>query len=184
LPLPGVELVLRDEDGSLVPPEDGETIGEVIVRGPNVFSGYLNRPDATAEALRSGWFYTGDLATWAEDRSIRIVGRRSTDLIKSGGFKIGAGEIEAALLEHPAVDEVAVAGRPDPDFGERVVAWVVVAQGVSVTADELRDHVGGLLVYYKRPREFHFVDALPRNAMGKVQKAALDPAPGSVRTDA
>jgi malonyl-CoA/methylmalonyl-CoA synthetase len=177
LPLAGVELVLRDDDAKEVPHGDLDTIGEVLVRGENLFTGYLNRPDATAEALRDGWFHTGDLATWAEDGSIRIVGRRSTDLIKSGGYKIGAGEIEAVLLEHPGVDEVAVAGRPDPDFGERVVAWVVAAPGASVTADELREHVGRLLVHYKRPREFHFVGALPRTPMGKVQKTALEPGP-------
>ena len=97
------------------------------MRGPNLFTGYLNRPDATAEAMRDGWFFTGDLATRAPDGYIRIVGRRSTDLIKSGGYKVGAGEIEDALLEHPAVAEAAVTGEPDADLGERIVAWVVAA---------------------------------------------------------
>jgi malonyl-CoA/methylmalonyl-CoA synthetase len=135
----------------------------------------LNRPEATARSLRAGWFYTGDLATWAAHGAIRIVGRRATDLIKSAGYKIGAGEIEAALLEHPTVAEVAVAGRPDPDLGEQVVAWVVAAPGASLDPDELRAHVGDLLAFYKRPRRFHVVGTLPRNAMGKVIKSELSP---------
>ena len=100
-------------------------MGEIVVRGPNLFSGYLNRPDATAEALRDGWFHTGDLATRDPDGYWRIVGRRATDLIKTGGYKVGAGEVEGTLLDHPRVLEVAVTGEPDPDLGERIIAWVV-----------------------------------------------------------
>jgi malonyl-CoA/methylmalonyl-CoA synthetase len=174
LPLPGVELRLVDDDGNVLETSDDETIGEIQIRGPNLFTGYLNRPDATEEAFRDGWFVTGDLATRAPDGYIRIVGRRATDLIKSAGYKIGAGEIEGALLEHPGVSEVAVAGRPDPDLGERVVAWVVRAPQTETTADELRAHVGELLASHKRPRDFHFVDQLPRNEMGKVMKKALE----------
>ena len=125
VPLPGVEVRLVADDGSDVEESDDETIGEVAVRGPNVFSGYLNRPDATAEAIRDGWFFTGDIGTRAPDGYWRIVGRRSTDLIKTGGYKVGAGEIEVALLEHPAVREAAVTAAPDDDLGERIVAWVV-----------------------------------------------------------
>ena len=125
IPVPGVEVRLVADDGSDIEGSDDETIGEVAVRGPNLFSGYLNRPDATAEAMRDGWFFTGDLATRASDGYWRIVGRRATDLIKTGGFKVGAGEIEVALLEHPGVREAAVTGEPDPDLGERIVAWVV-----------------------------------------------------------
>jgi malonyl-CoA/methylmalonyl-CoA synthetase len=120
-----------------------------------------------------GWFRTGDLATRAPDGYIRIVGRRATDLIKSGGFKIGAGEIEGALLEHPAVQEVAVTGEPDSDLGERIVAWVVPSGGTRPAADELAGHVADLLTPHKRPREVRFLDALPRNEMGKVQKQRL-----------
>lgn len=169
----GVELRLIDDGGNVIAVSDDETIGEIVVRGPNLFTGYLNRPDATAEAVRDGWFHTGDMATRSQDGYIRIVGRRSTDLIKSGGFKIGAGEIEGALLEHPAVAEVAVRGEPDADLGERVVAWVVLRSGDHVSADELISHGSTLLAPYKRPREIHFVDALPRNAMGKVVKKHL-----------
>jgi len=173
LPLPGVELRLVDDDGRPIESSDGETIGEIQVRGPNLFTGYLNRPEVTQEAFRDGWFQTGDLATRAPNGYISIVGRRATDLIKSGGYKIGAGEVEAALLEHPAVAEAAVAARPDPDLGERVAAWVVRRGGADVGADDLVAHVATLLAPHKRPRELHFVDELPRNEMGKVVKKAL-----------
>jgi malonyl-CoA/methylmalonyl-CoA synthetase len=175
LPLPGLDLKLLDDDGAAIHESDHETIGEVVARGPSVFTGYLNLPDATAEALRDGWFHTGDLATHAAGGAIRIVGRQATDLIKSGGYKIGAGEIESALLEHPAVAEAAVAGRDDPDLGERVVAWIVRAPGATVELEEVQEHVGELLAYYKRPRQVHFVDRLPRNEMGKVLKKELVP---------
>jgi len=173
LPLPGVELRLLADDGTVIEVSDDETMGEIAVRGPNVFTGYINRPDATAEALRDGWFRTGDLATRAPDGYIRIVGRRSTDLIKSGGYRIGAGEIEGALLEHPGVAEVAVTGEPDPDLGERIVAWVVPREGASPSAEELVAHASGLLSAHKRPREVRFLEQLPRNPMGKVTKQAL-----------
>ena len=123
--------------------------------------------------MRDGWFFTGDLATRAADGYWRIVGRRSTDLIKTGGYKVGAGEIEVALLEHPGVREAAVTGEPDPDLGERIVAWVV-ADGSSRPAErELIDHVAGELAPHKRPREIRFLDELPRNAMGKIVKQRL-----------
>src|SRR5439155_1555108 len=101
------------------------------------------------------------------------VGRRSTDLIRSGGYRIGAGEIEGALLEHPGVAEVAVPGEPDPDLGERIVAWVVPREGASPSAEELVAHASGLLSAHKRPREVRFLEQLPRNPMGKVTKQAL-----------
>jgi malonyl-CoA/methylmalonyl-CoA synthetase len=172
-PLPGVDIRLVDDDGTVLEVSDDETFGEIEVRGPNLFSGYLNRPDADAEAMHGDWFRTGDLAARTPDGVYRIVGRRATDLIKSGGFKIGAGEIEGALLEHPAVAEVAVAGVPDDDLGERICAWVVLAPDASATPDDLRAHVGGLLSSHKRPRDVVFVDALPRNALGKVMKKSL-----------
>jgi malonyl-CoA/methylmalonyl-CoA synthetase len=172
-PLPGVELRLLAEEGGEVP-WDGQTIGEVVVSGPNLFRGYLNRPDETAAVLRDGWFWTGDMATRAPDGYLRIVGRKSTDLIKSGGFKVGAGEIEGALLEHGAISEAAVAGRPDEDLGEIIVAWVVLREGAGrPSAQALADHVAGLLAPHKRPRVVNFVSELPRNAMGKVVKQRL-----------
>jgi len=170
LPLPGVRTRLVDEDGSPVP-HDGESPGELLVRTPTVFNGYLNRPEATAEALRDGWFHTGDIATIAPDGWHRIVGRASTDLIKSGGYRIGAGEVEAALLAHPAVREAAVIGTPHPDLGEQVTAFVVA--GEEVTERELIDFVASGLSAHKRPRTVRLVDSLPRNALGKVQKKLL-----------
>ena len=172
-PLPGVAIRLVDDDGAILDVCDDETFGEIEVRGPNLFNGYLNRPDADAEAMHDGWFRTGDLATRTADGVYRIVGRRSTDLIKSGGYRIGAGEIEGALLEHSAVAEAAVAGVPDADMGERICAWIVRTPGADVTAAELQAHVGTLLSSHKRPRDVVFVDALPRNALGKVMKREL-----------
>jgi malonyl-CoA/methylmalonyl-CoA synthetase len=172
--LPGVEVRLVGDEGEDIEESDGENIGEVAVRGPNLFSGYLNRPEADEEAVRDGWFFTGDLATRAPDGYWRIVGRRSTDLIKTGGYKVGAGEVEVALLEHPAVAEVAVTGAPDDDLGERIVAWVAPEDRQRrPDPQELVDHVADLLAPHKRPREVRFVDELPRNAMGKVVKQKL-----------
>ncbi|MCA9615772.1 MAG: AMP-binding protein, partial [Myxococcales bacterium] len=167
-PLAGMDVRLVGDDGATLDAHDDATIGEVQVKGPSVLAGYLNRPDASAEAFTDdGFFRTGDLATRATDGALRIVGRKSTDLIKSGGYKIGAGEIEAVLLEQEGVREVAVVGLPDEDLGERIVAFVVG----EADPETLIAAVSHELASHKRPREVRFVDALPRNAMGKVQKA-------------
>ncbi|TGB10292.1 acyl-CoA synthetase [Streptomyces sp. MZ04] len=176
VPLPGVELRLTEEDGvTAVAALDGETVGEIQVRGPNLFTEYLNRPDATAAAFTDdGWFRTGDMAVRDPDGYVRIVGRKATDLIKSGGYKIGAGEIENALLEHSGVREAAVTGEPDADLGERIVAWIVPADPqFPPPAGELADHVARSLAPHKRPRVVHYLDALPRNDMGKIMKRSL-----------
>jgi fatty acid CoA ligase FadD36 len=171
LPLPGVATRVLDDDGHPVP-ADGETIGDLWVRGPMLFTEYLGRPEATA-ALRDGdWFRTGDVAAVGPDGWHRIAGRRSVDLIKSGGYRIGAGEVENALLAHPAVREAAVVGTPHDDLGQQVTAYVV-ADGTD--AAELVTFVATTLSAHKRPREIRFVPALPRNAMGKVQKSLLSP---------
>jgi len=172
-PLPGVALRLVDDERR--PIAGGpDALGEVAVKGPNVFSGYLNRPDATAQAMDAeGFFYTGDIAAVTAGGEVKIVGRRATDLIKTGGFKVGAGEVEAALLEHPSVREAAVIGAPDDDLGERIVAFVVAAPGAAPRPEELADHVARLLAPHKRPRTVRLVEALPRNAMGKVLKKQL-----------
>ncbi|HEX2298549.1 MAG TPA: AMP-binding protein [Pseudonocardiaceae bacterium] len=177
-PLDGVSLRLVDDQGEVLTVADDETIGEIEVAGPTLFLGYLNRPQATAEAMREGWFRTGDLATRASDGYLRLVGRRATDLISSGGYKIGAGEIENVLLEHPGVAEVAVTGEPDPDLGERIVAWVVADCDPPPSVEELAGFVTAQLAPHKRPRVVHHLSALPRNEMGKVRKSELRPQDG------
>ncbi|WP_449479226.1 acyl-CoA synthetase [Streptomyces abikoensis] len=162
---------LRGVRTRLVAAESG--IGELEVCGPTLFSGYLGRPEATAAAhTADGWFRTGDIAAIEEDGTHRIVGRASTDLIKSGGYRVGAGEVENALLDHPAVREAAVVGVPHDDLGQEIVAYVV-ADGA--TEKQLVDFVAGHLSVHKRPRRIRFLDALPRNAMGKPQKKLLPP---------
>ncbi|MFE9846470.1 AMP-binding protein [Streptomyces goshikiensis] len=163
-PLPGIRTRIAAEPGA--------EIGELQLTGPTLFSGYLGRPEATAAAYtQDGWFRTGDIAAVdPADGVHRIVGRASIDMIKSGGYRIGAGEIENALLDHPRVSEAAVVGVPDADLGQRIVAFVV-AEGV--TGAELTEFVAAHLSVHKRPREVRFVAAVPRNAMGKPQKKLL-----------
>lgn len=169
LPVAGVRTRIRAEDGTAAP-HDGHSVGRLELRGPMLFDGYLNRPEATAEAFDpDGWYRTGDVAVVDDGGMHRIVGRESVDLIKSGGYRIGAGEIETVLLGHPGVDEVAVVGPPDDDLGQRIVAYVVG----SAAADELIDYVAQQLSVHKRPREVRFVSSLPRNALGKVLKKQL-----------
>jgi malonyl-CoA/methylmalonyl-CoA synthetase len=153
--------------------DSGADMGAIEIRSPSLFDGYLNRPDATAAARTpDGWFATGDIGRWTPSGALAIVGRSGTDLIKSGGYKIGAGEIENALLEHAGVAEAAVIGVPDDDLGERIVAHVVPA-GEAPTERELIDHVATLLAPHKRPRQIRFTDVLPRNDMGKIVKSRL-----------
>ncbi len=162
-PLPDVELRLADEEQGL---------GEIEVRAPWLFHGYLGQPAATAASYTAdGFFRTGDIARRRPDGCLQILGRADGDLIKTGGYRVGAGEIESCLLDHPAVAEVAVTTEPDDDLGERIVAWVVARE--PVTAAELTTHVASLLAPHKRPRDVRFLDALPRNELGKVLKRAL-----------
>jgi malonyl-CoA/methylmalonyl-CoA synthetase len=148
--------------------------GELRVRTPQMFSGYHGDPAATAAGFdERGRFRTGDTGTRDADGVIRLLGRTSVDIIKSGGYKLSALEIEAALLEHPAVAEVAVVGLPDPTWGERVTACVVPRGSATVTLDELQAFARDRLAPYKLPRELRLLAALPRNAMGKVQKQLL-----------
>jgi malonyl-CoA/methylmalonyl-CoA synthetase len=157
-PLPGVEVRLVD--------------GEVEVRGPGVFSEYWGRPGDTREAFRDGWFRTGDVAV-LENGAYRLLGRTSTDIIKTGGYKVSALEIEDAVREHPAVADCAIVGAPDEEWGQRVRAFVELRPDAALTLDELRASLRERLAPYKLPRDLHVVDALPRNAMGKVNKPAL-----------
>jgi malonyl-CoA/methylmalonyl-CoA synthetase len=168
-PLPGVDVQLVDEMGA--PVADGES-GEIEVRGPTVFAEYWQRPDETSRAFREGWFLTGDVAV-VEEGSYRLLGRRSVDIIKTGGYKVSALEIEESLREHPSVADCAVVGVEDPTWGERVSAVVELQRDQTLSLDELRVWAGTRLAPYKVPRALETVAALPRNAMGKVVKSAV-----------
>jgi malonyl-CoA/methylmalonyl-CoA synthetase len=157
-PLPGVEVRLVD--------------GELEVRGPGVFLEYWRRPQETRDAFHDGWFRTGDVAV-VEDGSYRLLGRSNVDIIKTGGFKVSALEVEEAIREHPAVADCAVTAAADEEWGERVAASVELRPGATLTLDELQAFTRPRLAPYKIPRELRCVEALPRNAMGKVVKTAL-----------
>lgn len=168
-PVAGVRTRVVDDTGAPVP-ADGRAIGQLQVRGPVLFDGYLRDGRVAPAALDDGWYPTGDVATVAPDGWHRIVGRASVDLIKTGGYRVGAGEVEDVLLLHPAVSEAAVVGTPHPDLGEQVTAFVVAER---VSAQELIAFVAERLAAHKRPRRVHLVESLPRNAMGKVRKSVL-----------
>jgi malonyl-CoA/methylmalonyl-CoA synthetase len=164
--LPGVDVRLVDEQGGEVP--EGAP-GELEVRGPAVCLEYWQRPDETRDAFRDGWFRTGDMAV-CEGGAYRLLGRTSVDIIKTGGFKVSALEIEEILRTHPAIAECAVVGISDEDWGERVSAAVELRNGASLSLDELQQWAKIQLAPYKVPRALQAVPALPRNAMGKVLK--------------
>ncbi len=168
-PLRGVETRIVDDSGAEVA---AGTVGELLVKTATLCAGYWNQPELTAKAFRGGWFHTGDLATRSEDGYYTLCGRRS-DLIISGGFNIYPREIEELLGEHPAVAEVAVAGAPDRMRGEVPIGFVVRARGANATDADLIDFCRARLASFKVPRAIHFVERLPRTALGKVQKAAL-----------
>ena len=169
-PLTGVEVRLKAEDGTIVAAENEP--GEIQVRGPGVFRIYWNRPEESAESFEDGWFRTGDMAV-RERGYYRIMGRISVDIIKSGGYKLSALEIEAALLEHPEISECAVIGVPDDTWGEAVAAVVVLRGATSLDLPALRDWCRGRLSAYKIPQRLLLAEELPRNVMGKVTKPAL-----------
>jgi len=166
--VPGVVSRVVDDEGAEV---DVGTVGELQVQTPAMMTGYWNNAGATAESFDGPWFRTGDVVTRDADGYLRIVGRKSVDIIKSGGFKISAREIEEALLLHPAVAEAAVVGLADATWGERIEAAVVLEEPAS--AEALIEHAATLLADYKKPRAVHVMDVLPRNALGKLQKVAL-----------
>jgi malonyl-CoA/methylmalonyl-CoA synthetase len=160
LPLPGVQMRLADVSS-----------GEILLRGPNVFSGYWRQPEATAKSFDDGWFRTGDIGQLDPDGYLRILGR-SKELIISGGYNVYPREVEDVLLSHPDVDEAAVVGTPSAEWGEVVTAFIV-ARARPPDEDELRRFLADRLAAYKRPRSFRFVQSLPRNALGKVMKHEL-----------
>ena len=168
-PLPGVEVRLVGVNGKPVAPG---TPGEIEVRGPIVFAEYWGKPDATCDAFRDGWFRTGDTAV-VENGVYRILGRTNSDILKTGGHKVSALEIEEALRKHPAIAECAVVGVPDPEWGERVAAAVVLNDGDALDLPSLRTWAKELLAAYKLPSRLLLLEALPRTAMGKVIKPAV-----------
>jgi malonyl-CoA/methylmalonyl-CoA synthetase len=168
-PLPGVEVRLVEEHGN---PVALGTPGGIEVRGPAVFVEYWARPDATRDAFCDGWFITGDTAV-VENGSYRILGRTNVDILKTGGHKVSALEIEEALRQHPAVAECGVVGIADAEWGERVAAAVVLKDGDTLDLQSLRTWARELLTAHKLPSRLLVLDALPRNAMGKVMKPAL-----------
>jgi long-chain acyl-CoA synthetase len=171
LPVPGVEIRLVDERGDDVDPEEGDP-GEVLVRGPNVFAGYWNRPDATAEVLQEGWLRTGDVAYQDEDGYLFLVDRKK-DLIIVSGFNVFPKEVEEAIASHPEVEEAAVVGIPDERTGEAVQAWVVPVPGAEVTPQAVLRHLEHRLARFKWPKDVQVVDELPRHVTGKVLRRFL-----------
>ncbi len=167
--LPGVDMKIVDGNDRELPP--GEP-GEIVVRGPNVARGYLKRPDATAEAFRHGWFYTGDIGRMDERGYLYLLDRKK-DLIITGGELVYSLEVESALYQHPQVHECAVIGIPDDAFGEALLAAIVPAAGGSPTPEELIEHCRSRIGGYKIPRRFVFVDELPKSAVNKVLKHEL-----------
>ena len=168
-PLPGTEIRIVDEDDRPVP---NGTIGEIVSRGPQLMRGYWNLPEATAEALQGGWLHTGD-AGILDDEGYLYIQDRTKDMIVSGGENVYPREVENVLFEHLAVGDVAVIGIPDEKWGEAVKAIVVLREGAPGNAEEIVEFCKGKLAGYKRPRSVDFVEALPRNASGKVLKKEL-----------
>jgi fatty-acyl-CoA synthase len=162
-------------------PQDAATLGEVVMRGNNVMTGYFNDPDATAQAFRGNWFHSGDLAVHHPDGYIELRDR-AKDIIISGGENISTIEVEAALDSHPAVLEVAVIGIPHEKWGERPKAYIVLRPDTTATADELRDHARTQIARYKVPDQIEFLDQLPKTSTGKIQKFQLRARDHSGRT--
>jgi long-chain acyl-CoA synthetase len=171
LPLPDVELRIMDPETGTREMPTGE-VGEIVLRAPQMMEGYWNRPDATAEMLRDGWLYTGDLGFIGDDAYVSIVDRKK-DVIKPSGFQVWPTEVEEVIATMPAVAEVAVAGVPDPYHSEAVKAWVVLRSGASLTADEIRAHCRESLAAYKIPKLIEFRASLPKSAVGKVLRREL-----------
>jgi len=168
---PGMELRVVDANDQDVP-RDGAAIGEIIARSDGVMQGYWQQPEATAEALRGGWFHTGDMATWREDGYLLIVDRKK-DIIVSGGENISSLEVEKALVAHPGVYEVAVIPVPDSKWGEVPKALIVLKPGAEATTEELIEFCRARISHYKAPRSVEFVQSLPKTGTGKIVKKDL-----------
>jgi acyl-CoA synthetase (AMP-forming)/AMP-acid ligase II len=169
LPLPGQRVEIMNDAGEILP--NGET-GEVVVSGPTVMRGYLNRPEETAKTIIDGWLHTGDIGYLDPDGYLTLVDR-AKDMIIRGGENIYPKEIESVIYSHPAVLEAAVVGRPDQVYGEVPVAYVSIRHDAEVTTDELRQHLALHLAKYKLPSEITVLEEIPKNPVGKLDKRAL-----------
>ncbi|MEL6180914.1 MAG: AMP-binding protein, partial [Myxococcota bacterium] len=174
-PVSSGEVEVVDEQGQRCTPHE---IGELVVRGDSLMSGYWNAPEQTAASFRDGWFLTGDMARYDADGYIIHMGRRSTDMIKCGGYRISAREIEECIAQHPEVEEVAVVGLEDAEWGQRIAAAIVPVSGIEERSalewqTYLRSWLHNRLADYKHPRDVMTCEALPHNALGKVQKHLL-----------
>lgn len=171
LPFPDVDARIIDLDDEVTELPPGE-IGELIIKAPQVFKGYHNMPTETRNALRDGWLYTGDIARMDEDGYFYIVDRKK-ELIKPGGFQVWPREVEEVLQDHPAIQDVGVAGVPDPKRGETVKAWLVLNEGYTLTIDELKEWCLDKLAKYKIPTEIEIRDELPKTHVGKLLRREL-----------
>jgi long-chain acyl-CoA synthetase len=169
VPLPGFTVKILDDNHAELPV--GE-LGEICVKGPNVMPGYYRMPEATAETVRDGWLHTGDVGRQDEAGNTFVVERKK-DMIIRGGFNIYPRDVEEVLFEHPGIAEAAVVGRPDPEFGEEVVAFVVARAGHDLTEDEVLHFCRERLAKYKSPKEVVFIDTLPKSGIGKVLRREL-----------
>jgi long-chain acyl-CoA synthetase len=170
LPITDTEMKVVDSaTGKDLPPGSE---GEICIKGPQVMQGYWNRPEATAEVLKEGWLLTGDIGREDKDGYFYITDRKK-DLILYKGYNVYPRELEEVIFEHPAVQQCAVVGRPDPDTGEKPVAFVQLKAGVKATGEEILEHANSRIAHYKKIREVIFMDAIPVSAAGKVLKKEL-----------
>jgi long-chain acyl-CoA synthetase len=169
VPLPGFTVKILDDDHNEMPV--GE-LGEICARGPHVMKGYYRMPEATAETIRDGWLHTGDIGRTDADGNIYVVDRKK-DMIIRGGLNVYPRDIEEILFEHPAIAEAAVVGRPDPEYGEEVIAFVVLRDGANVRAEEILAFCRQRLAKYKAPKEVRFIATLPKSGVGKVVRREL-----------
>jgi len=169
-PIEGVEMMLVDENDN--PVEQGE-VGEIVIRGHNIMKGYWQRPDATAEAMRGGWFHSGDMGRTDEDGYFYIVDRKK-DLIIRGGYNVYPREVEEVLYEHPKIREAAVVGIPHDEWGEEIGAAIVLHEGEELSAEEVSSHVKERIAAYKYPRVVWFIDELPKGPTGKILKREIE----------
>ncbi|RMH12518.1 MAG: long-chain fatty acid--CoA ligase, partial [Gammaproteobacteria bacterium] len=169
VPLPGVEMIVADEEGKELPPG---SIGEILIRGPNIMKGYYNRPDASAEAFRNGWFHSGDMGKMDENGYFYVVDRLK-DMIIRGGYNVYPREVEELMMKNEKISLVAVVGEPDEKYGEEIVAYVVLKEGQSATEEELKAWAKANMADYKYPRKIIFKDQLPTGATGKILKRVL-----------